>query len=65
MLSVFMTTVPDRADGPKFTKFIAGKQGIPIFFYLFYSYFNSVFSGILISSWKLKSGELIELTVNE
>lgn len=45
MLSVFMTTVPERADGPKFTKFVAGKQGIPIFFYLFYSYFNTVFSG--------------------
>ncbi|KAM7445569.1 positive regulation of calcium:sodium antiporter [Porites harrisoni] len=28
MLSVFMTTVPDKADGPKFTKFIAGKQGL-------------------------------------
>ena len=36
MLTIFMTTVPEREDGPKMTRYLAGKQGLDLFFVVFF-----------------------------
>lgn len=41
MLAIFMTTVPPREEGPKMTRYLAGKQGlVPVPFYEIKDYGN-------------------------
>jgi len=39
MLTIFLTTVPERENGPKMTKYLAGKPGFSFFFVLIFFFF--------------------------